>query len=102
VLGRGVVGVRADCALLSHVREFRAEYRGAGVAPQIRVRVQARLVRLPRRDSLAATPEEVVVQAAGPSLPAIVEAFDAAFGEATERLVEWTTEQAAAATIAGS
>jgi cholesterol transport system auxiliary component len=102
VLGRGVVGVRADFALLSHVREFQAEYRGAGVAPQIRVRLQARLVRLPRRDSLAATSEEVVVQAASTSLPAIVEAFDAAFGEATERLVEWTIKQAAAATIAGS
>lgn len=101
VLGRGVVGVRADYALLTHVREFQAEYQGEG-APQVRVRLQARLVRLPRRDSLGATSEEFVVQAEGTSIPAIVDAFDAAFGEAADRLVEWTIEHAAAVAMAGS
>ena len=62
VLGREVVGVRADLALLIHVREFQAEYEGAG-PPQVRVRLQARLIRLPRRTSLAATSEEFVVRA---------------------------------------
>jgi cholesterol transport system auxiliary component len=101
VLGRGVVGVRADYALLSHVREFQAVYQGPG-APEIRVRLQARLVRLPRRDSLAATSAEAVVQADDTSMPAIVRAFDDAFGQAAGRLVEWTIEQTAAAAIAGS
>ena len=35
VLGREVVGVRADLALLTHIREFQAEYDTAG-APQVR------------------------------------------------------------------
>ena len=48
MLGREVVGVRADLALLTHIREFQAEYETAG-APQVRVRLQARLIRLPRR-----------------------------------------------------
>ena len=96
VLGRDVVGVRADYALLTHVREFQAEYDDQG-APQVRVRLQARLVRLPRRTSLAATSEEFVVRAGNTSLPAIVSAFDEAFGKALKRLVEWTVIQAAAA-----
>jgi cholesterol transport system auxiliary component len=96
VLGREVVGVRADLALLLHVREFQAEYEGAG-PPQVRVRLQARLIRLPRRTSLAATSEEFVAPAANTSLPAIVTAFDDAFGKALKRIVEWTLREAAAA-----
>jgi cholesterol transport system auxiliary component len=96
VLGREVVGVRADLGLLIHVREFQAEYEG-GSAPQIRVRLQARLIRLPRRTSLAAVSEEFVVDARNTSLPAIVSAFDEAFGKALKRIVEWTLKEAAAA-----
>lgn len=101
VVGRGAVGVRADYALLSHVREFQAVYRGPG-APEVRVRLQARLVRLPRRESLAATSAEAVVQAEGTSMPAIVRAFDQAFDQVARRLVEWAIEHAAAATTADS
>jgi cholesterol transport system auxiliary component len=94
VLGREVVGVCADLALLTHVREFQAEYDSAG-PPLVRVRLQARLIRLPRRASLAATSEEFVVRAANTSLPAIVEAFDEAFGKALRRIVEWAVVEAA-------
>jgi cholesterol transport system auxiliary component len=96
VLGREVVGVRADLALLLHVREFQAEYEGAG-PPEVRVRLQARLIRLPRRTSLASTSEEFVVRAADTSVPGIVMAFDEAFGKALKRVVEWTLKEAAAA-----
>jgi cholesterol transport system auxiliary component len=96
VLGREVVGVRADLALLLHVREFQAEYEGAG-PPEVRVRLQARLIRLPRRTSLAAISEEFVVRAADTSVPAIVMAFDEAFGKALKRIVEWTLKESAAA-----
>lgn len=97
VLGREVVGVRADLALLTHIREFQAEYDATG-APQVRVRLQARLIRLPRRTSLAATSEEAVVRAQNTSVPAIVAAFDQAFGKALKRIVEWTVQQAAETT----
>jgi cholesterol transport system auxiliary component len=96
VIGREVVGVRADLALLTHVREFQAEYDSAG-PPLVRVRLQARLVRLPRRISVAATSEEFAVRARNTSVPAIVEAFDEAFGKALKRIVEWTVVEAAAA-----
>ena len=96
VLGREVVGVRADLALLTHVREFQAEYDAAG-APLVRVRLQARLIRLPRRISVAATSEEFTVRAGNTSLPAIVNAFDEAFGKALKRIVEWAVLEAATA-----
>lgn len=97
VLGREVVGVRADYGLLTHIREFQAEYRDDGGPPQIRVRLQARLIRLPRRTSLASTSFEAVVRAADASLPAIVRAYDEAFGSVVKRLVEWTVQSVAAA-----
>jgi cholesterol transport system auxiliary component len=96
VLGREVVGVRANYALLTHIREFQAEYEGEG-PPQVRVRLQARLVQLPRRTSLSATSIESVIRAENTSLPAIVRAFDDAFGKVTKRLVEWTVEELARA-----
>jgi cholesterol transport system auxiliary component len=99
VLGRGVVGVRADYALLVHVREFQAEYDAAG-APKVRVRLQGRLVRLPRRISLSATSKEAVVQADDTSMAAIVRAFDEAFGRAARQLVEWTIRESATARTA--
>lgn len=101
VLGREVVGVRADYALLTHVREFQAEYEGDG-PPDVRVRLQVRLVRLPRRISVAATSEEAVVPAESTSLADIVTAFDRAFGDVTKDVVGWTVEQLAAAESAPS
>jgi cholesterol transport system auxiliary component len=97
VLGREVVGVRADYGLLTHIREFQAEYANPGAAPLVRVRLQARLIRLPRRTSLAATSAEVFVQAQATSVAAIVRAFDEAFGKATKRVVEWTIQELAKA-----
>jgi cholesterol transport system auxiliary component len=98
VLGREVVGVRANYALLTHIREFQAEYEGDG-PPQVRVRLQARLVQLPRRTSVSATSIEATIRADNTSLPAIVRAFDDAFGKVTKRLVEWTIQELARAGI---
>jgi cholesterol transport system auxiliary component len=97
VLGREVVGVRADYGLLTHIREFQAEYASAQAAPVIHVRLQARLIRLPRRTSLAATSAEAFVQAQATSVAAIVRAFDEAFGKANKRVVEWTIQELASA-----
>jgi cholesterol transport system auxiliary component len=94
VLGREVVGVRADLALLVHIREFQAEYDTPGT-PQVRVRMQARLIRLPRRTSIAAVSQEYAVRAKTTSLPSIVDAFDEASGKTLKRIVEWTVIEAA-------
>lgn len=95
VLGREVIGVRADYGLLTHIREFQAEYASPRAAPVIHVRLQARLIRLPRRTSVAATSAEAFVQAQATSVAAIVRAFDEAFGKASKRVVEWTVQELA-------
>jgi cholesterol transport system auxiliary component len=95
-IGREAVDVRADYALLTFIREFQADYDGDG-RPDVRVRLQGQLVKLPRRTSIASTSEEFSVRAEDTSLPAIVRAFDEAFGKADKRLVEWTIRQIALA-----
>lgn len=97
VLGREVVGVRADYALLTHIREFQAEYENPAEPPLVRVRLQSRLVRLPRRTSLVATSAEHTVRAEDTSVPAIVRAYDEAFGKASKRIVEWAISAVAEA-----
>jgi cholesterol transport system auxiliary component len=94
VLGRDV-RVRADYALLTHIREFQAEYASPGAPPVVHVRLQARLIRLPRRASVAATSAEAFVPAEATSVAAIVRAFDEAFGKASKRIVEWTIQEIA-------
>ena len=96
-LGVDSVGVRADYALLTHLREFQAEYpHGPGEPPRVNVRIQARLVRLPRRTQVASTSIQAVVPANGRSTEAVVIAFDEAFGRATKDLVAWALERIAA------
>jgi cholesterol transport system auxiliary component len=92
VIGRDVVGVRADYALLTHIREFQAQYSGEA-PPQVQVRLQARLVRLPRRTSVAATSAAFTVNAQDGSMQAIVTAFDEGLGKALRRVVEWTVRE---------
>ncbi len=96
VLGRSAVGLRANYALLTDLRDFQAEYpNGPDGPPVVHVRIQARLVRLPRRVPVAATSVESAVRPRGSSAEAIVLAFDEAFGEAVQELVEWTVRQIA-------
>ncbi|HEX5079895.1 MAG TPA: ABC-type transport auxiliary lipoprotein family protein [Geminicoccaceae bacterium] len=99
VLGREVVGIRADYALLTHIREFQAEYAGEG-PPAVDVRIQARLVRLPRRTSVAATSLGFTVKAENRSMQAIVAAFDDGLGKALKGTVEWTVREVAKAQAA--
>ena len=95
ILGRGAYGLRADYGLRTHIREFQAEYQD-DEAPLVRVRLQVRLVRLPRRTSVASTSASAIVTAEDRSLQAIVRAFDEALGKATKKAVEWSIQTTAA------
>jgi len=95
ILGRGAYGLRADYGLRTHIREFQAEYQD-DEAPLVRVRLQVRLVRLPRRTSVASTSASATVTANDRTLQAIVRAFDEALGKATKKAVEWSIQTTAA------
>ncbi len=51
-IGRQSVTLRADYSLLTDLREFQAEYLGEG-PPRVRVRLNAKLVRIPQRTIVA-------------------------------------------------
>lgn len=89
-LGPAAAGVPATYALLAHVREFQAEYAQPGSLPSVRVRMQVRLVTLPRRESVDAAGAEANLPAASGALDAVVAAFDDALGEVLRTIVVWT------------
>lgn len=82
--------LRADYVLKTELREFQAEYGQAGAPPVIRVRLNGKLIKLPRRVIIASTTIEKNVPAEGTDIGSIVVAFDEALGKVMRPLVEWT------------
>lgn len=88
-VGRQSVTLRADYSLLTDLREFQAEYLGSG-PPRVRVRLNAKLVKMPQRTILATETFEHLEPAASSDLQAVVSAFDIALGKTLKRIVEWS------------
>lgn len=80
--------LRTDFMLQTDIQGFHALPTEAG-PPEARVVIDARLLRLPRRDVVGTTAIASTV-AAAVDLPALVTAFDEALGNVLQRLVEWT------------
>ena len=95
-VGRDAVSLRADFVLKTELREFQSEYFHPG-PPRSHVVVAARLVQMPRRAIIGSTGFEASEPAASNSVPAVIEAFDAALGKVLRRLVEWTLDTGEAA-----
>jgi cholesterol transport system auxiliary component len=81
--------LRADYLLKTELREFQAEYDGSG-PPRARVRINAKLARMPDRAIIASHTVERMTRAGSADLPSIAVAFDEALGSAMRRIVEWT------------
>ena len=89
-VGRQAIGLRSDFNLKSDLREFQAEYRQGSGAPIAHVRINAKLIKQPRRQIIASQAFEAKIEAAGGSMGDIVRAFDEALGKVLRRIVEWT------------
>lgn len=101
-VGRDSVGLRSNLMLKTELREFQAEYErgqgsaqpgganGSGRAPKIRVRIAAKLVKMPQRVIVDSVTFEKVVPAERNSMEAIVGAFDEALGKVLKQIVVWT------------
>lgn len=85
--------LRPDLILRPELREFQAEYDGSG-PPLVRVRINARLIRMPDRVIVGGHTVEQTVRAGGTDLESIVFAFDEALGSVIRRVVEWTLRAA--------
>jgi cholesterol transport system auxiliary component len=83
------MGSARKISLVTALCEFQAQYDIDG-PPAVRVRINAKLVGLPRRTIVATKSAEYVARAKGTDLNSIVDAFDEALGRVMRRVVEWT------------
>ena len=87
-------GVRPDFSLRIHIREFQAQYdEGTSKPPLVNIRLQARLLAMPRRDSLDTVSIQQLMRAEETSVESVVRAYDDALGKALKRLVEWSLKE---------
>jgi len=96
VLGPDATGLRPDYVLRLHIQDFQAEYdRGLNQPPLINIRMQLRLLGLPRRESLATGRGQQTLRADGTALDTVIQGFDQAMGLVLRRIVTWTIEEIA-------
>ena len=85
-VGRDAAGLQPDLVLQTELRDFQAEYAGAGV-PAGHIRISAKLIGMPARRIMHSLEVERREQAASESLPDIVRALDAAAAGAASDVV---------------
>lgn len=88
-VARESIGIRANYVLQPDLRNFEALYY-YGKPPIVRVRIIAKLVRMPDRQIIGVGSFERCVRARADSVPKVVDAFDQALGSVIKRLVAWT------------
>lgn len=88
-VGRQSAALRSNYNLVTELREFQAEL-GNGGTPKVRVALNAKLVRFPQRDIVAATGREAVITARSGHIEDVVHAFDDALGKVLKDIVSWT------------
>ena len=99
-VGREAIGLRADYLLKTEVREFQAEYDGTKIGsgktttiskkpPEVRVRINAKLVKMPQRSIIASQTFENLVKSDENSMESIIASFDDALGKALKDIVVW-------------
>jgi cholesterol transport system auxiliary component len=88
-VARESIGIRSNYVLQPDLRNFEALYY-YGEPPIVRVRIIAKLVRMPDRQIIGVASFERCVRARADKIPKVVEAFDQALGSVIKRLVSWT------------
>ena len=88
-VAREAIGLRANYVLQTDLRNFEAMYFYGGT-PIVKVRIVAKLVRLPDRQIIGTATFERCVRARADKVPKVVEAFDQALGSVMKQLVAWT------------
>lgn len=86
-------GTRPGYLLRMNIREFQAEYpNGTSKPPTVNIRLQPRLLQLPRRLEIAELDESAAIEASGTAIEDVVRAFDDALGKVLKRIGIWTVE----------
>src|SRR3546814_5661538 len=85
-VGRESIGLRSDFILKTEIREFQSE----AFSNQVRVGIDAKLVKMPERKIVAAKEFRKARPANVDDMSSVIESFDGALGSTLRRLVEWT------------
>jgi cholesterol transport system auxiliary component len=94
-VGRDTGGLRADYVLLTDLRDFEARYyEGVDRPPQVRVRLNAKLIKMPEREIIGGLDAVKVSDAERNDINSIVDAFGEATGNAMKQIVQWTLRTA--------
>src|SRR5882672_2924730 len=88
-VARESIGIRANYVLQPDLRNFESLYY-YGEPPIVRVRIIAKLVRMPDRQIIGVASFERCVRARADKIPKVVQAFDQALGGVIKQLVSWT------------
>ena len=88
-VARESIGLRANYVLQTDLRNFEAMYFYGGT-PIVKVRIVAKLVRMPDRQIIGIATFERCVRARADKVQKVVDAFDQALGSVMKRLVAWT------------
>jgi cholesterol transport system auxiliary component len=96
-VGRKAIGLRSDFDLKSELREFQAEYENGQRLPLVRVRLNVKLIKQPRRQIVASENFEATQRASGAGMEQVVAAFDEALGKVLRQVVQWTLQHGEAA-----
>jgi len=90
-VGRDTTGLRADYVLLTDLRDFEARYyEGTDKPPQVRVRITAKLIKMPEREIIGGLDAVKTSDAEKNDIDSIVAAFGEATGNAMKMVVQWT------------
>jgi cholesterol transport system auxiliary component len=91
-IGRDSSGLKPDFILQSDLRDFQAEFSGEG-APNVHVRLIAKLVQMPERRITRTVSAEQSIAAAANTVPAVVIAFEQALSAVLKTIVQGTLTQ---------
>lgn len=87
-------GVRADLLVVTEVRDFTAHYASENGAPSVVIDIVAKLITSNHHDVVATFDARREVQTSVNSVPAVVQAFNQAAGQAVSDIVSWTLTNA--------
>ncbi len=95
-VGRQSIGLRPDFSVKSELREFQAEYFENDGLPNIHVRLNVKLIKMPEARIIASRTFDQTDPASGKDITAIVQSFDETLGKVLRRSVEWTMREVSA------
>lgn len=89
---RDAAGVPADYRIQVEIRDFQAEYFDGALVPDIRVRINVRIIRLGPLKIVAAKAFEAHIPSAGAQIPSIIDSFDQATSDVVGQSISWIAE----------